>query len=637
LVYPALYSAHRMKERLYISLLIYFQLFFVNESYAQHIPDSLQYGLPAFELIADKWNVDLYSTTSIDSTSVILKLHNRVSQGIRQAGNNYIRSYGPGRLTGYSIEGSTSGQSLILWEGIPLQNPLNAYTDLSLFEYASFDQLSQSSNSDFTALGNGSMVPALKFTTARPKAKKSLYAAVELGSFSSSLFKVQFEQISNKWVSKTTIGNQSDRSDFSYTDLNGKTRKMSHAENQSINVQHNQWIAHKKDQYSSLHLWYHNSQKNLPRPYASVPSKQKQEDEFLNLSFKNQSLLGKDTKLNSFVFYQINSNYYEDIDAQLSNDNRFQNIQIQSALKIRSNLELGTKSQFVQGRSENYETVKGHFVQAFFGSFSDNTLLQKTSLSLGSRLELSNRFDPKAGGHLNIERSLNKANKLVLNSERAFRYPTLNDLHWSPGGNEALQTEESLGLRFKYYFKRGLSSFRINTFSRHTNNMIIWIPSATFWSPENIQRVWARGVELNGQHIKIFKQFNSGLTIKSAFTKATNLEQINPLDNSIDKQIIYTPLYTGFYAAFVSWKNNQITLNQEFQSKQFTNRDNSQYLDGFSILNVRLSKQISRDKSIWNIGINLNNILGQDYQLSLGWPMPRQNFQIQISYKTLSE
>ena len=93
MVYPALYSAHRMKERLYISLLIYFQLFFVNESYAQHIPDSLQYGLPAFELIADKWNVDLYSTTSIDSTSVILKLHNRVSQGIRQAGNNYIRSY----------------------------------------------------------------------------------------------------------------------------------------------------------------------------------------------------------------------------------------------------------------------------------------------------------------------------------------------------------------------------------------------------------------------------------------------------------------------------------------------------------------------------------------------------------------
>jgi hypothetical protein len=322
LVYPALYSAHRMKERLYISLFIYFQLFFLNNSYAQHIPDSLHYGLPTFELISEKWNVDLYSTTSIDSTPVLLKLHNRVSQGIRQAGNNYIRSYGPGRLTGYSIEGSTSGQSLILWEGVALQNPLNAYTDLSLFEYASFDQLSQSSNSDFTALGNGSMVPALKFTTARPKAKNSLYGAMELGSFSSSLFKVQFEQISKKWISKTTIGNQSERSDFKYRDLNGETRKMNHAENQSINVQHNQWITHKKEQYSSLHLWYHNSQKNLPRPFASVPSRQKQADEFLNISLKNQSHLWKATKLNSFVFYQINSNYYEDIDAKLSNDNK---------------------------------------------------------------------------------------------------------------------------------------------------------------------------------------------------------------------------------------------------------------------------------------------------------------------------
>ena len=638
MVYSARSFKLQMKERLYIFAITTFLLSSAQHTlYAQHKYDSLQYDLPLFELIANRWNVDLYSTTSIDSTPVQLKLHNRITDAIRQAGNNYIRSYGPGRLTGYSIEGATSGQTVILWENIPLQNPLNAYTDLSLYEFASFDQLSQTANSDFTILGNGSMVPALKCSTLEPKAKQSLKTAAEIGSFGSSLVKFQFEQNHKKWISKTTIGNQSAKSDFPYEHLNGEITKLEHAENQAFNFQHSQWIKHKNDQNTAIHFWYHQSQKNLPRPFANIDSSQKQADEFLNVSIQNNLTIRKNLGLSSFIFYQINSNNYEDADADLYNDNRFESIQFQSVLKLKSALSIGTKAQFFRGKSMNYEDVHTHFIQALFANFNRRIGKTKFNIDSGIRVEWSDRFSFNTGGHLSSTYFINKKHKITFNGEKTFRYPTLNDLYWIPGGNTALNPENAYGLRLKYFFKYKLLSFRINAFSRHTSNMIIWIPNGFIWSPENIQQAWARGTEANMQYVKTFDKVNTGISLKSTFTKATNLSRINQHDESVGKQIIYTPYLTGFWNAFISWKKNQITLNHEIQGKQYTNRDNSQSLDPYTLLNLRFSKQMLRPKAEWNIAVNLNNILGQDYQLNLGWPMPRQNFQIQISYKTISE
>ena len=285
----------------------------------------------------------------------------------------------------------------------------------------------------------------------------------------------------------------------------------------------------------------------------------------------------------------------------------------------------------------NYEDVHTHFIQALFANFNSSIGKTKFNVDTGLRVEWSDRFNFNTGGHLSSTYFINRKHKVTFNGEKSFRYPTLNDLYWIPGGNIELKPENAYGLRLKYYFKHKLLSFRINSFSRHTSNMIIWIPNGLVWSPENIQQAWARGAEANAQYVKIFDKINTGLSLKSTFTKATNLSRINQHDESIGKQIIYTPYFTGFWNAFISWRKNQITLNHEIQGKQYTNRDNSQSLDPYTLLNLRFSKQMLRPKAEWNIAVNLNNILGQDYQLNLGWPMPRQNFQIQISYKTISE
>jgi len=45
----------------------------------------------------------------------------------------YLKNYGPGRLNTTSIRGASSSQTAIVWNGIPLIQPMLGQFDLSLF------------------------------------------------------------------------------------------------------------------------------------------------------------------------------------------------------------------------------------------------------------------------------------------------------------------------------------------------------------------------------------------------------------------------------------------------------------------------------------------------------------------------
>ena len=113
------------RVKAYISFIL-LSTWLLSNCHGQGLQDSI-YQLPLFNVIAYNWNVDLFPNSSADSSYIPVKLYHSTIQAVKQAGNNTIRSYGPGRLSSYSTEGSTAGQSVLIWEGIPIQNPLNAF------------------------------------------------------------------------------------------------------------------------------------------------------------------------------------------------------------------------------------------------------------------------------------------------------------------------------------------------------------------------------------------------------------------------------------------------------------------------------------------------------------------------------
>lgn len=617
------------RVKAYISFIL-LSTWLLSNCHGQGLQDSI-HQLPLFNVIAYNWNVDLFPNSSADSSYIPVKLHHSTIQAVKQAGNNTIRSYGPGRLISYSTEGSTAGQSVLIWEGIPIQNPLNAFLDLSLYEHAYFPVIRQATHTDFTQNGSGSMVPALQMSTGASPSKNTFKLSTGIGSFKSFSNKFSVDLHNRKWRSRTSISQFSSESNYPFELANGQIQTLEHAQHQFLNVQHTQWIQHGQQNNSSLHFWYHNSFKNVPTPTSGWPSRQNQADEFLNVAFKNNTALKK-VQISSYVLAQFNSNHFVDKNFAIDSDNQFYQLQANTQAIFGSN-QLGIRAINTWGISPNYADQSNQNNVSLFYKTKYN--LNKNSLvNAGIRGEWQKGFKPNLGGDVQWIQKLNNNNKLSLTYEKTFRFPTLNDQYWVPGGNLNLTPEQAHGLKMMHFYSTDIVNLRLSLFTRHTTDLILWIPEQNIWSPQNIQRVWARGLILNGQKTIVFDDIKMGLACKINYTKATNLDAVNEQDNSQDKQLIYIPLWTNNVTGFLVWKNYQAQVSTDFQSKTFTSRDNLNYLDAYSTTQLTCSARWPLKHNQITFSVSIQNMFNTSYALSQGWPMPGRNYQIQILFTT---
>ena len=101
---------------------------------------------------------------------------------------------------------------------------------------------------------------------------------------------------------------------------------------------------------------------------------------------------------------------------------------------------------------------------------------------------------------------------------RNYRFPTLNDLYFLPGGNTDLKNESGFqyeaGLSFAVgkegiYTLSGSASW----YDQHIDDWILWLPTAKgFFSPVNIKKVHAYGVEAQADlAVVLAKELKLGL------------------------------------------------------------------------------------------------------------------------------
>ena len=97
---------------------------------------------------------------------------------------------------------------------------------------------------------------------------------------------------------------------------------------------------------------------------------------------------------------------------------------------------------------------------------------------------------------------------------RNYRFPSLNDLYFLPGGNPDLKKEHGFtydaGLSFAtgrdgVYTLRGEATW----FDSYIDNWIVWLPTAKgFWTPKNVKEVHAYGVEVKaGLDVQLAKDW----------------------------------------------------------------------------------------------------------------------------------
>ena len=222
---------------------------------------------------------------------------------------------------------------------------------------------------------------------------------------------------------------------------------------------------------------------------------------------------------------------------------------------------------------------------------------------------------------------------------RNYRFPTLNDLYFLPGGNPDLRPERGwtydAGLSFAVGRDGGYSlSGSASWFDSYISDWILWLPTTKgFFSPRNVKDVHAYGVELQSS-LEVALSPSMQLTLDGTYSWTPSInegEPMSPADKSVGKQLPYVPEHTATVTGRLTWRSWSLLYKWNYYSKRYTMSSNDLSLSGtlptYFMNNVTLEKGLSFAWADLSLKLAVNNLFDEEYLSVLSRPMPGINFE----------
>lgn len=639
-------------------------LFLAGNVFSQymHIPDSVNLIDEVFVIAPKRLSESGLKITGIDSTVMENKAISNMSSLLSENSPVFVRSNGRGSMSTASFRGTNSSHTKILWNNIPLNSPLFGMVDLSLIPTNITDEIFLYHGSA-SLLKSGGALGGLVDLRTRPSWKNETSVGIisSYGSYSSfsNAVDLSFGNEKIQSVSKIYLINSENDFEFNNTDIfNGGIQKQKNADFYKRGILQEIYYRHNSKSYASIKAWYQDMDRGIPvlttnqSGFNNNISRQTDENLIISAIYSYEDDSRK-IDINSGANVQ-NMNYnhknyisgvglYKVIDSE-SNVFSIYNSVCYSQ-KISENIEFSSSAgynyhkvnSFEIIRNEGYDTVRNEmFLSASL--FADIT--DKFRLGILSRQEV---YDKKFSGFIpSIFAEYRFNNNFSLRSSVAgnTKYPNLNELYLSPGGNPDLIHEK--GWQYEsgidYTFLSDIISIRsgITGFYSKINDWILWRPTNMgFWQPENIDLVIAKGIEIYSFINLKSGDWNFTGSGNYAYTSSVNHSQaINENDKSIGKQLPYIPLHSANAFIRAEYKGFYFSYQWNYYSERYTGSAAEPGLlvsiYPYFMNDISIGKKLSIYGVKSNIGFFVYNIFNESYRSVLWQPMPGINYRIQL-------
>jgi len=211
-----------------------------------------------------------------------------------------------------------------------------------------------------------------------------------------------------------------------------------------------------------------------------------------------------------------------------------------------------------------------------------------------------------------------------------FRWPSTDDLYWTPGGEPELEPEFGMNVETGMaYTSAGFHENKGNQlagsiFYRRQENTIQWYPAGSLWEVINQGPLESFGAILNAEFRKSWSRYHFNARIDIQLVKSDRLDDNNRL------QELYVPFAAG--SVFSSFGSSWWQLSTRFE--YFSER---QYLNAGSAV---LPVLVLNDTGVhfgpfetgvrWSASAFVQNLWNADYEWVKDRPMPGRNFVIQL-------
>lgn len=560
-----------------------------------------------------------------------------LSEVLGEFSSVYVKSYGSGQLASLAVQGTSATQSVIQWNGIQLNSPALGQTDLSLFVVGMQDEIRlMKTGFEGTIGGTLQLVDHTAIDS-------GVAADVTLrgGSFNTFQFLGSLKYGKEKVSGATRFSYLRSDNNFLFRNTfkegqplerqtNAKVRLLSFM--QQLNVKLN------SSNELNFYGWLNEAQREIPPIIGNSDGHEKQGDYSLRVmanwkgTFRQLHTHLTSAYLQDYIRYQNPETDLDETTLTTAVRNKFQFTYV---FPFSWSLNGAVNYDYEQANVEEYQKLQ-HRHTVGFKLYTDYYHSSGTKFHAGFREDLVGKqlsaFAPEL--EISYAKRWQQTHEFGagLKVSRNFRFPTFNDLYWTPGGNPNLKQEKSWNgeLDFRYSCKKYFS-LSVSNFYVYVQDWIQWIPDGSLWSPVNFRRVFSRGVEINLKSSTTDNpspdKLMANFFVSYTYTKATNLDASFKFDQSAGKQLIYVPEHSLTGGVELRYKRFYLSSINNIVSRLFTSTDNSQFLKGYYLSHLEAGKDFLIGRNEIGLSFRVKNIGNSHYQSVAQRPMPGRSFE----------
>ncbi len=231
---------------------------------------------------------------------------------------------------------------------------------------------------------------------------------------------------------------------------------------------------------------------------------------------------------------------------------------------------------------------------------------------------------------------------LKASAARNYRFPTLNDLYFRPGGNKNLRPEKGwtwdAGAECTLRGPGRSLHASVTAFRSHIDDWILWVgsPKTGIYTPVNLRRVESYGAETKfAASASAGRDWRLALEGHYAWTRSINRgDKFSPADESVGRQLVYIPEHSAALNARLSWRRWTLAYKWTFYSERYTMTSNDLGVLGrvkpYFMSDLSLEKSLVFRRADLSLKGCIYNLLNEEYESVLSRPMPRLHASIFI-------
>lgn len=231
--------------------------------------------------------------------------------------------------------------------------------------------------------------------------------------------------------------------------------------------------------------------------------------------------------------------------------------------------------------------------------------------------------------------------------KRIFRMPTFNDLYYTDVGNSNLKPEftnqYNLGAQYlKSNMNRWLKRLEVqgDIYYNKVDNKIVAVPKGSGqyrWMMMNLGMVEIKGIDFSSSTIvSITDELLMNAKLTYTYQKAQDFTKRKGgtlQQSTYGGQIPYIPWHSGSAIAGLSYKGWGLNYSFIYVGERYHNSANirENYEQPWYTNDLSLIKDIKFNGYALKLSAEVNNLLNQDYEVVLNYPLPQRNYKFSIT------